>query len=487
MKTIITSAFLLLFSIFLPAQSLSSEQAESFIKALVTNSAELDGFFDSTESALSSRLGITYQEIKFKQLISIDIDRKIKNGIAKNEIKYNCEIIPLEKNYSKLVVGIQGNNREYEYYFNNSKLISRPYYYSRNWNHLTSKYFVFHTNSTSLLNEYSINKLDSFVEAMLENLRCSEDEKQHLRDEKIHYFLCRNDTEINNLTGYTARGLYYIPNDYIISTFNCHYHEICHLLINYKLKSLKLYTQPLFQEGFAVAFGGRGGKEPNVILSMGSFLEQSNFVSYQSLLSRLDFQQLDASMTYPVAGLYTKFLIESIGIKSYLELYRKYSYTALEDPSVTINPGDLPSVSIWNDFLKNQTDLNPIKVSNIDFAGFPNTIKESDNVSIYANEEEFLVKLKNSVGLKPGNITIHESKLFAELLPNSMYEGEEYLITANTDEVSIYNLFTNNLIAKYVKGFSVYNKIVTQDNGYFTFTVIKEIFDEGLDNFTITK
>ncbi len=486
MKTIITSAFLLIFSIFLPAQSLSNEQAESFIQALLINSDKLNSFFDPSESALSKRLGITYSGIKFKQLISIDIDNQIKTKILRNQLKYNQEIIHLESDFTKLVISIPKEKLKYEFMFNKSKLVSKPGYYSRNWKLINSKYFVFHTDNLSLLNDYSINILDSFVEEMLEYLQCSENEKQKLSDEKIHYFLCQNEAEIKNLTGYSARGLYYIPNDYIISTYNCHYHEICHLLINYKLKSLKLYTQPLFQEGFAVAFGGRGGKEPGVILSMGLFLEKSNFVDYKNLLGRQEFQQYDASMTYPVAGLYTKFLIESIGIQDYFALYRKYSYTGFDKPSVTINPGDLPSVSKWNDFLKNQTDLNPIKVSNIDFAGFPNTIKESDYVSIYANDEEFLVKLKNSVGLKPGNITIHESKLFAELLPNSNYEGEKYLITANADEVSIYNLFTNNLIAKYVKGFSLDNKGAMQDNGYFIFTINKEIFDDELESLIIT-
>lgn len=487
MKIITITLVFLLFAISAHSQSLSNEQAESFIQALLNNSEELNGFYDPAELKLSDRLGISYSEIKFKLLISNDIDKQIKSRILKNQLDYDFDITPLAKNFSKLVINIPKNKRKYEYIFYKAKLISKPSYYSRTWNRLSSKYFIFHTNNLALLNDYSINKLDTFVESMLDFLQCSENEKQILQDAKIHYFLCQNDSEIKNLTGYTARGLYYIPNDYIISTFNCHYHELCHLLINYKLKSLKLFTQPLFQEGFAVAFGGRGGKESNVILNMGLFLEKSNFVNYKMLLSKKEFSQLDASMTYPVAGLYTKFLIKSIGLKKYLDLYQKFSYSYYEEDLIPISPDDLPSSLEWDKYLNEQTDLNPIKISNIDVTDFPFTVMENDDIFIYANDAVYLIKIRNSVGLKSKSIKNYQSKLFSELFPNSHYNSEKYIVSANNDEVSIYNLYTNNLIAKYVRGFSIDNKPVKQEGGYFIFTVEKEIFDDDLENLIIEK
>lgn len=482
MRIIIIEIFLLFsFAICTYSQSLTKQEAESFIKALLTNSDDLKKYFDDSEVRFSKRLGISYSDIKFKLLISIDIDPIIKAQILDQQLKYEYEIDSLKTDFSKLIVKIPERNLKYEFVFHNSKMISESGYYSQNWASFNSKYFVFHASDSSLLNEYSINRLDSFVENMLELLKCSDEEIRKLKDEKIHYFLCQDDSEIVNLTGYSARGLYYIANDFIISIFNCHYHEIAHLLINYKLKSLSLFTQPLFQEGFAVAYSGRGGKEPNVILDMGLFLVKSNFLDYKMLLSKAAFYQYDASMSYPVAGLYVKFLIEFFGIEKYLELYTKYSSSSDEIDKIQISPDDLPASIVWENFFNKNTDSNLIRISNIDAKNFQFLVSENEDVSIYANDNEYLIKVKNNVGLKSKENINYHSTLFSELFPNSKYQGEKYIISANAEEVSIYNLFTNNLIAKYVKGFSIDNESVQQENGYFVFSVKRKIFDDNLE------
>lgn len=477
----------LLFTISIYSQVLNENKAESFIRALLNNSEELNNYFDSSELLLSERLGISYSDVKFKQLISIDIDSQIKTQLLNKQLGYDYEIIPLESDFSKLSIKIPQKELKYEYLFCNSKLISKPSYYSRNWPKYSSKYFIFHVSDSSLINEYSINELDLFVEKILEILECSDSEIGKLKTAKIHYFLCKNDDEINKLTGYSARGLYYLANDFIISTFNCHYHEISHLLINYKINSLKLFTQPLLQEGFAVAFGGRGGKEPNVILNMGSFLVKSNFLNYDMLLSKSDFSQYDASLSYPVAGLFTKFLIESIGIEKYLELYIKYTFSSDEIDINQISLNDLQISSEWENYVNQNYSNQPIRTIDINEKEFPLLIKENENTKIYANNNEYLIKVRSYVGLKANEIQNYQSAMFQQIFPNSKYQGEKYILTANENEVSIYNLFTNNLIAKYVKGFSIDNNTVQQEDGYFLFSVSKEIFDEELINLVLIK
>ena len=487
MRKIIIEIFLILFfAICTYSQSLTEQEAASFVKALLTNSEDLKSYFDESEVNLSERLGISYSDVKFKSLISIDIDPTIKTQLLDQQLKYEYVIDSLDTDFSKLVIKIPKKNLKYEFVFHNSKMISKPTYYSRDWVRLKSKYFVFHTSDSSLLNEYSINRLDSFVENMLELLNCSDGEIRKLKDEKIHYFLCQDDSEIINLTGYSARGLYYIANDFIISTFNSHFHEISHLLINYKIKSLSLFTQPLLQEGFAVALGGRGGKEPNVILDMGSFLVKSNFLDYKMLLSKATFYQYNASMSYPVAGLYVRFLIKSIGIEKYLELYTKYSSSNDEIDKVSISSDDLPASIEWENYYKN-FDSNLISISIIDQKDFPVIVNENEEFSIYANDCAYLIKIKNTIGIKSKDIINYNSTLFTELFPNSIYKGEKYIISANAEEVSIYNLLTNNLVAKYVQGFSIDNKSVQQENGYYVFSVRTEIFDDNLDQMMFVK
>ena len=234
-------------------------------------------YIDASEIKLSERLDISYQDVKFKPLISLDVDPVVKKELLSGKLNYGYDINLLENDFSKLLIKVSNNKLKYEFIFKKTKMISKPSYYAEDWECVNSKYFVFHTSSRSLLNQYSISRLDSFVEHMLEVLQCGTDEIQKLQKEKIHYYLCKDESEIQKLTGYSARGLYYLSSDIIISTFNCHYHELCHLLINYKIKSNRLYTLPLLQEGFAVAFGGRGGKEPNVILNRGNFYQRITF------------------------------------------------------------------------------------------------------------------------------------------------------------------------------------------------------------------
>jgi hypothetical protein len=142
-----------------------------------------------------------------------------------------------------------------------------------------------------------------------------------LKKEKIIYILCKDEDEIEKLTGYKARGMFNLAYDYVISTFNCHYHELLHLLMNYKLKNIPPYTHSFLQEGFAVSFGGRGGKEPEVILNLGCFIAESKFLEYKELLSLDKFRNFDVSMSYPLSGLYNNFIISNFGIDNYLKLY----------------------------------------------------------------------------------------------------------------------------------------------------------------------
>lgn len=477
---------LLLFFFFLTtmySQNLSQRDAETFIDLLINESKDLEKFFDTEELSLSKRLGIKYLGIKHKFLISNNIDNSIKKRISNNQAGFKYIIQHLENNYSKLVLEIPKEKVKLGYIFHNSKLISKPNYYSRDWAKLNSKYFIFHPSDSTLLNPYSIKNLDAFVDRILAALKFNDVEIKKLEDEKIHYFLCKDESEIKQLTSYASRGQYYLANDYIISTFNNHYHEIIHLLINYKLKTNNLYTLPILQEGVAVAFGGRGGKEPKIILDMGAFLVRSNFLDYKMLLSKSDFYQYDASMSYPVAGLYVIFLIESLGIEEFLKLYIKYSSDAVGISQMQIDLNELPINTDWEKYVTEIQNERLINISEIDENKFASELIENENIIVYENKTEYLIKLKNSIGLKQKNNHYnYNSKLFSELFPSDKYQNEKYIILSNSEEVSIYNLFTNNLLAKYVRGFSTDNKSVQQKSGYHIFSIKKNLFDESLES-----
>ena len=317
-------------------------------------------------------------------------------------------------------------------------------------------------------------------------MRFNNSEIEKLGKEKIHYFLCRDENEIELLTGYKARGLYYIPYDYIITTFSCHYHELMHLLMNYKIKENDLYTLPFLQEGFAVAYGGRGGKEPGVILEMGCFLAVNNFIDYQSLLSKSDFYQFDASMSYPIAGLFTKYFIESSGFDNFLDVYKKYSGSQYQIDKFRISINELPHADSWIDFAKKYCSNPLIKIDGIKSEDF-SLLKENEDNSISESDDLYLFKLKNRIDItsdtpQPG----YKSKLFSELFPGEIYKNQNYTIVADSNEISVYNFLTNNLEAKYARGFSIENKAVPEISNEYVFCLSKNIFYKHLKNYSIT-
>jgi len=414
-----------------------------------------------------------------KFLISYDIEDSIKNGIKRNELDYTIDIIDLEGNYSKIILSIQELSHQKEFYFKDQKYISPISYYTRDWKRIKSKHFRFLISDTTLFNSYCIDNLENYFVKIAGLLNFGDRRLRLLEAHKIYYILCKDEEEIELLTGFHTRGMYNLAYDFIITTFNSHYHELLHLLINFKLQRLPLYTHPFFQEGFAVAFGGRGGKEPDVILSLGLFLYNSKMLDYSSLLSKEDFCRVNVSLSYPVSGLYNKFLIEQIGIEKYLELYQKYSGTANEVEKMKIHENELPERATWHKFIDDYSQKKAIDFENSNTQ--TQLIYDGASARIFEDFQNYYFNLRDTllIGADP-NCKEYQSKRFYEVFENRKYQGERYLILANANEISIYNLFTNNLIANYVSSFSDTHSPVPSEDGLYYFSVRKYIFDSKL-------
>jgi len=472
---IIVSALLLM---QLSSQALARDQAESFIQALITNN-DLENFVDQSELEISSRLGIEYEGVDNKFLISYDIEDSIKNSIKRNELDYAIDIVNLEGNYSKIVLSVQELDYQKQFYFKGQKYISPISYYTRNWKRLESKHFRFLISDTTLFNSYCINNLEDYLLKIDDLLNFGDRRLKELEAHKIYYLLCKDEEEIELLTGFHTRGMYNVAYDFIITTFNSHYHELLHLLINFKLQSLPLYTHPFFQEGFAVAYGGRGGKEPDAILSLGLFLYNSKMLDYSSLLSGRDFYQVNVSLTYPLSGLYHKFLVEQIGIEKYLELYQKYSGTPDEVEKMRIDVNELPDRATWHEFIDDYSQKKAIDFHNSDTQ--TQLIYDGASARISEDVQNYYFNLRDTLLIgADANYKGYHSKKFHEVFKNRKYQGEKYLIVANANEISIYNLFTNNLIANYVSSFSDTHSPVPSEDGLYCFSVRRHIFDAEL-------
>ncbi|MGE5430846.1 MAG: hypothetical protein ACM3QX_07215 [Syntrophomonadaceae bacterium] len=455
------------------------DEIDNFFKALLSGKGNMQAFVLGTELEKSMRLGIKYENTPDKFLISYDIDKDVKDRINNGSLKYEVTKEDLGNGFTKAAFSLKGMSYKRDFFFKNNKYISPVLYYTRNWKNFTTKYFSFFISDPSLFNDYSAEKLDSYAEALAGLLNLTKDDKVLLEKNKIIYILCRDEKEIEKLTGFNTRGMYTLAFDEIVTTFNCHFHELSHLLVNFRLRTLPLYTLPFLQEGFAAATGGRGGLMRNVVLDAGYYLQKSGYVPYNSIITKKEFTSEDASMTYPVAGLYNYFLLKELGVESYLKLYRSLSGSVRFVESLGIDSIRFPSQLRFREFLNAYGFMSGVSFEE---SGTPGRlIYESSAGKIYDSGKFYIFSIKSSMVLssaeKPGN---YKSRKFTEIFPNINYSGSKYLITANERETSVYNLYTNNLIASYSTGFSFSQKMVPLQDGFYHFQVSKDIFDEDL-------
>jgi hypothetical protein len=320
---------------------------------------------------------------------------------------------------------------------------------------------------------------------MMALLNFTPEEKELLEKEKIIYILCKDNEEIKKVTGFETRGIYILAYDEVITTYNCHLHELSHLLINYKLKKLPLYTLSYFQEGFAVAAGGRGGISRNILLDSGNYLHKSGFIPFNSIITQPEFQSENASVTYPVSGLYSFYLMYVYGMGFYFDIYRKYSGDENYINGLKLNDFKLPAISEFDDFIKNFKMRSGIRLEYK--PGVQRIIYEGPQVKIIKTDSLYRFEIKQNLLLTEKNpVKNYKSSKFKELFPKLKYNGEKYLITGNRKEINIYNLYTNNLVDSYSTGLSFDNKDVPVNDIYLTFYVNQKDFDEELTTLSVS-
>ncbi|MCE1163799.1 MAG: hypothetical protein LWX07_00195 [Bacteroidetes bacterium] len=459
-------------------QTLDINRANDFINAVINNNDDLWKFVSETDLEKSSILGIDYG-VKHKFLIGRDIDENIKSEILKAGLKYDLKIENTDSDHSILEFTVPGKKYSQKYFFSNGYMISPESYYTRGWMRVESAHMVFLAGNPGLLNECAVNAMEDFLVRVCDLLEIN---KNILAENKIHYVLCSGMEEIEKITGYKSLGMCDLAFDYVISTFPCHYHELSHLLMNYKLHKIPLYTNPFLQEGFAVAMGGRGGREPYIIHDVGYFLARSGFYDYRELLNRQKFAGVDASISYPLCGLYNLFLIKTIGMEKYLDIYRKYSANLNDVNLSEIRAEDLPDENIWKKYLDSGYRSGAI-VPAADDKPERQLVKTAYFI-LGDCDSSYKIGVRDTVFLTDKNPTpAYLCGRFKELFPSRVYNGEKYAIIAGENEILIYNLYTNNLIADYTPSLAIPPADILKVNGFCFFCIPKRIFDGELSGY----
>lgn len=471
--------------VFLPflvtGQATDPSVPRNVIEALFSQEALPALCVDDSAITISNRLGIQYDGVSRKSLISYEFEDSVKHLLELRQLEYTYTNTSYAGEYQLLTIRIPALTATREYYVRNGRLTSPFFALTHGWRTTTSTYFRFVFADASLTNRYAINMLDQFVLRVGTLLGYTAEEFKLLEEQKILYYLCRNDTEIHRLTGFRTRGMYNLAYDAIVSTYNAHFHELVHLLVNFKLRRLPLYTHPFLQEGLATGLGGRGGLDADVVVQLGAYLEESQMIQYSHLLRRSDFSSEDASVSYPLAGLYNRFLLHRFGVGNYIELYLKHSGRPADSNLEEILHTELPASADWQAFKKETSSQRTIQM--IDELPTGAILWNSENATIadLGDRYHFAISGKVLFGVRDTGLGWHSTK-FTELFPGQTYTGHRYATAADSQSISVYDLYTNTLISSYVVSFDTQKSSIPYRTGRYLFTVSKSLFQDETPN-----
>ncbi len=451
--------------------------AKSFIQALANNGDDVAEWVDADAIRDSRRLGIEYIGIRHKFLIQYDLTASVKNGVRSGKLKIHAVETMLDDGYSRVTVADSAAEKPRDFYFKNRKLISPAQYFTRDWQKIDTRYFHFLIGDRRNFNDYAAARLDKFVEKMITRLQLTPAERETLEREKICYVLCNDEKEVAQISGVSTRGVYVLGFDQIVSMFNAHYHEVAHLLLNFKLKRLPLYANPFLREGFAGALGGRGDKARDVILSLGKFLRKSGFLTYPELLKSGEFQRLDPSLSYSLSAIYNAFLIEKMGIPMYLDFYKDHcSYSIGGKPVLS---RELPRDTLFAAFLETGLPSERITFPKTLPSGTP--LMQADWGAIWESDARYFFRLRGSIRITPPRRPKQfVSKEFREIFPDVPYHGEKYVLEVSENEVKLFNFYTATLDAFFAQGLSLTQHVIRDSDGNFVFAIRKSVFDQPL-------
>jgi hypothetical protein len=366
--------------------------------------------------------------------------------------------------------------------------------FTESWDQAPGKYVDQVYRDPRLFEPGNVDAADQFVEATAKTLGLSAGKMATLQKVRFRTVLCESFGEVQQVTGMPVHGDFYRPLDAVVSKFSPPYHEIAHVLVTYALDSLPAHTLPFMEEGTATFFGGRWGRSASVMLYLGAYIYRSGNCEWVDLLisDRFRSGENNPDFTYPVAGLFCKFLFEELGREKYFQLYRRCSGSEAEVKAMTEKSFQdavaAATGKTWAAVLK-QFDVYVAKQTSAGIlAGAPDRGKvvfqsgTSDfhiriledslyyNVEITPTEGDVKAAVLIGEGRDQGT---YESFLFKEYFADSLWTRQRYALIFSAGEVGTYDFFTNAITGKYSVGFGASEPIRKPGTNQYRFRVEK--------------
>lgn len=141
---------------------------------------------------------------------------------------------------------------------------------------------------------------------------------------KIEYFLCDSPEEVGRIYGdnESCNGFAAPPNK-IYAVYNeqvqcIGFHEDAHI-ISY---TVNRPDSPAIREGLAMYFDRKWWGIQNLDWT-GHYLNTGRYIPVDKMLSREFFFEHDCTITYPIMGAFTDWLITTYGAEAYMDMYRQ--------------------------------------------------------------------------------------------------------------------------------------------------------------------
>lgn len=491
---------------------------EQYIDLITSDNYESASFLWNEESRQrSNRFGISFSDIPLKTDAGSPLVRFL-DIVRYEPVPPQLSVSPLEDSVYKIHYSqfAGGEVFGHDYYATSKngyfRLIYPQDYIGRDWQVLETKFLRVRTHSamTHFLNDALLAEVDEFVLRLSNSLGLTQMDMDATKEQKIEFFYCDSDKTVETITGALVKGTLDLASNDIISAGFPHYHELVHLLVNIRLKTMPLYTLPLFREGVAVHFGGRWGKTPEALKDLSAFLYRQGLVDIDSILTMDGFSRdASADIVYPIAGSFAGFLIKRIGITPYFQLYRRLSgdlpeLQRLSHDSVAViiasglNLDDWPSVVVAFDSYIEETQsgyrlASPGATGATGASGATGetgqgkVLLETSDCKVIENSEwvgfEFAYKGQDGSGTLLFGVDKRfgekRSRLFDEQFGDDHeFGGYRFSVRFDRNEAGLYDYVSNQLVAKHIEGISPPGNYMSEDSTRIRFRVRRELLGE---------